>query len=49
MSSESMSQIFKTLFQTRDINIFVLCGVFFSRYDQLKNTFSDQKNISIEI
>ena len=43
-----MSQIFKTLFQTRDINIFVLCGVFF-RYDQLKNTFSDQKNISIEI
>ena len=31
-----MSLIFKILFQTGDINIFVLCGVFFSRYVQLK-------------
>ena len=31
-----MSQIFKILFQTRDVNIFVLHGVFFSRYIKLK-------------
>ena len=49
MSSKSMSQIFKILFQTGDINIFVLCGVFFSRYVQLKSSFSDEKNISGEI
>ena len=39
-----MSQIFKILFQTGDINIFVLRGVFFSRYVQLKSSFSDEKN-----
>ena len=44
MSSKSMSQIFKILFQIGDINIFVLCGVFFSRYVQLKSSFSDEKN-----
>ena len=49
MSSESMSQIFKILFQTGDINIFVLRGVFFSRYVQLKNSISNEKNISGEI
>ena len=38
-----MSQIFKILFQTGDINAFVLCEVFFSRYVQLKNSFSDEK------
>ena len=43
--SEKVSQIFKTLFQTRDINIFVLRGVFFSGYLQLKSSFSDVKNI----
>ena len=32
MSSKSMSQIFKISFQTGDFNIFVLPGVFFSRY-----------------
>ena len=48
MSSKSVSQIFKILFQTGDINIFVLCGVFFSRYFQLKSSFSDEKNISVE-
>ena len=36
-------QIFKILFQTRDINIFVLRGVFFSTYVQLKSSFSDKK------
>ena len=43
MSSKSVSQIFKILFQTGDINIFVLRGVFFSRYVQLKSSFSDKK------
>ena len=43
MSSKSMSQISKTLFQTGDINIFVLRGVFFSRYVQIKSSFSDEK------
>ena len=49
MSSKSMSQIFKILFQTGDIDIFVLPGVFFSRYVQLKAPFLTKKNISIEI
>ena len=31
MSSESVSQIFKILFQTGNIDIFVLHGFFFSR------------------
>ena len=43
MSSKSVSQIFKILFQTGDINFFVLRGVFFSRYVQLKSSFSDKK------
>ena len=34
------------LFQTRDINIFVLRGVIFSRYVQLKNYFPEEENIS---
>ena len=38
-----MSQIFKILFQSEDINIFVFCGVFFSIYVQLKVSFSDEK------
>ena len=37
MSSKSVSQIFKILFQTGD-NVFVLRGVFFSRYVQLKSS-----------
>ena len=49
MSSKSVSQIFKILFQTGDINVFVLRGVVFSRYVQLKSSFSDEKNISGEI
>ena len=49
MSSKSVSQILKILFQTGDINSFVLRGVFFSRYVQLKSFFSDEKNISGEI
>ena len=49
MSSKSVSQIFKILFQTGDINNFVFRGVFFSRYVQLKSSFSDKKPISGEI
>ena len=44
-----MSQIFEILFKIGDINIFVLRGVLFSRYVQLKDTFSsfpDEKSIS---
>ena len=48
MSSKSVSQIFKTLFQTRDINIFVLLGVFFNRYVQLKSTYSDEKKPAVK-
>ena len=44
-----MSQIFKLVFQTGDINICVLLGIFLSRYVQLKSSFSDKKNISGEI
>ena len=49
MSSKIMSQILKILFQTGDIIFFVLYGVFFSRYVQLKSSFSDKENISGEI
>ena len=49
MGSKSESQIFKTLPQTDDINIFVTRGVIFSRYDDLKSSFSDGKSISGEI
>ena len=48
MSSKSVSQIFKILFQTGDINIFVLRGVFFSRYVQLKSSFSDKKTSTLK-
>ena len=43
MSSESVSQIFKILFQTGIINIFVLWGVVLSRYVQLKSSVSGEK------
>ena len=39
MSLKKVSQIFKILFQTGDINIFVLRNVFFSRYFQLELLF----------
>ena len=47
MSSKTVSQIFKILFQTAGINIFVLCAVFFSRYVQLKSSFSDKKKTRV--
>ena len=49
MSSKGMAQIFKILFQSGELDIFVLRGVFFSRYVQLKSSFFDEKNISSEI
>ena len=48
MSSKIVSQIFKILFQTGDINIFVLRGVFFSRYVQLKSSFSAEETSLVE-
>ena len=41
-SASIISQIFKILPQTGDINIFLIRGVFFSRYIQLKGSFSNQ-------
>ena len=49
MSSMSVSQIFKILFRTGDIDIFVFRGVFFSKYVQIKSSFSNEKSISCEI
>ena len=43
MSSKSVSQVFEIFCQTGDTNIFVLCGVFFSKYVKLKSSFSDEK------
>ena len=49
MSLKSMSQVFKSLFQTGDINIFVLRGVFFSRYVQLKSySFLTKKTSAVK-
>ena len=39
-----MSQIFKVLVETGDITIFVLRGVFFSRYVRLRSSFPDEKS-----
>ena len=41
--------MFKILFPTGDINIFVLCGIIFSICIQLNISFSDKKNINGEI
>ena len=43
MSSKGLSQIFKIFFQTGHVNIFFLRGVVFSRYVQLKRSFSPKK------
>ena len=48
MSSKSVSQIFKILYQTGHINIFVLRGVFFSGYVQLNRSFSDEKPSAVK-
>ena len=48
MSSKSVLQIFKISFQTGDINIFVLRGVCFSRYIQLKSSFLTKKTSAVK-
>ena len=48
MSSKSVPKIFKILFQTADINNFVLRGFFFSGYIQLKSSFSDEKTSAVK-
>ena len=48
MSSKSMSQSFKILFQTRDINNFVFHGGFLSRYVQLKSSFPKPKTAVVK-
>ena len=48
MSSQSVSQVFKILFQTGGVNFLVLRGVFFSRYIQLKSSFSDKKTSAVK-
>ena len=47
MGSKSVSQIFKILFHTGDLNNFVLNGVL-SRYVQLKSSFSDEKTSAVK-
>ena len=44
MSSKRVSQIFKILFETGDINVFALR---FSTYVQLRNSFSDEKTSAV--
>ena len=46
MSSKIVCRIFKIVFQTEDIDSFVLLGVFFFSYVQLKSFFYAEKNIS---
>ena len=48
MSLKSLSQIFNILFQTRNINIFVLRSIFFSRFVELKSSFSDKKTSAVK-
>ena len=48
MSSKSVSQIFKILFQTGDINILVPRGVFFSTCVQLKASFLTKKTSAVK-
>ena len=48
MRSKSVSQIFEVLIQTRDINVFVLGGVFCSRYVQLNSSFSEEKTSAVK-
>ena len=48
MGSKSLSHFFKILFQSGDITIFVLRGVFFSRYIQLKSFFTEEKTLAVK-
>ena len=46
--AQKVSQIFKIVSQTGDINIFALCGVFFIRYVQLKSSFLDEEKTAVK-
>ena len=46
MNLKCVSQIFKILFQTGDINVFDVLSVFFSRYVRLRSSFPDEKKPS---
>ena len=48
MSSKNGFKNFKILFQTGDINIFVLGGIFFSRFVQLNSSFSEEKKSAVK-
>ena len=48
ISSKSISQIFKILFLSGDINIFVLRGVFSVQHSQIKSSFSMEKTPMVE-
>ena len=43
-----MSQIFKMLFETEEINIFDIRDVFFAGYVSLKSSFSDEKASAVK-
>ena len=43
MTPKIVSQVFKILFQTGDINIFPFCGAFSCEYVQLNSCFSNEK------
>ena len=45
---QKKSQIFEILFLTGDIDIFVLRGVFFGRYVQLKSSLFDEKTLAVK-
>ena len=48
MSSKSVSQIFKTLFQPGDVGIPIPCCVLFSGYVQIKSSFSDKEMSAVK-
>ena len=48
MSSNSVPQIFKILFQIGDVNILILRGVFFGRYVQLISSLSEEKTLAVK-
>ena len=48
MSSKNASKIFEILFQTGDINVFVLRGVLFRKYVQLKSSFLRKRTSTVK-
>ena len=48
MSSKSVSQVFKILFQTGDLNIFVLLGVLLVDMFKQKASFLTKKTLAVK-